>query len=220
MTNDLQFSPSLLWMTPFIPNQTGMLLATLKPFPSTILQIPPPVIPGGGNYAHNLELLEQPEPETQSEIPDIVIEPEVSKTVDNLSVIIEDILEAEELVDTIESQDPPFEFDDESNDTDNEQNKDALATSTKLVSTDYQCATDDFYVGVNSNNATKITLPLNPKDGTIMIIKAEMQSLHSNKKITIVTADDSVIDGSARYFISKPYGVARLLHRGGNWYSV
>lgn len=220
MTNDLQFSPSLLWMTPFIPNQTSMLLATLKPFPSTISEIPPPVIPGGANYEYKPELFKPIEPEvklelseqTEPEVPTVIIEPEVSAPSDNLSTI-ENIPEAEELVESTEPQDSPAEYDET-------QKKDIVSASTKLVSTDYHCATDDFYVGVNSNNPTKITLPLNPKDGAMMIIKAEMQSLHSNKKITIVTDDGSTIDGNARYFITKPYGVARLMYRDGNWYSV
>ena len=220
MTNDLQFSPSLLWMTPFIPNQTGMLLATLKPFPTTISSIPPPVITGGVNYEYKPEVQPELSEQTESETSDVVIEPEVSKTVDNLSIIIEDIIEAEELVEPIDSQETSSELNIEVNDARYEQKKDIVATSTKLVSADYQCITDDFYVGVNSNSATKITLPLNPKDGTMIIIKAEMQSLHSNKKVTIMTGDDSVIDGSSRYFISKPYGVARLMYRDGNWYSV
>lgn len=159
---------------------------------------------------------------TESETPTIVTEPEVSTTNDNLSMIIEEVPEAEVAEELIESQDPLSEtiLKTKPNDADIEQKKDVVSTSTKLVSADYQCDTDDFYVGVNSNNPTKITLPLNPKDGAMMVIKAEMQSLHSNKKITIVTGDDSFIDGSTRYFISKPYGVARLMYRDGNWYGV
>lgn len=223
MANDIRFPTSLLWMTPFIPNHTGILIGSMQPFPPTISQLPPPVTTGGGNYEHKSEISEQPESETLTVViePEI-IEPEVYEIDDNISKIIEDIPEAEEIVETIELEHPSDEIDSEVRpiEVDDAQKKDTSHIITKLVSTDYQCAPDDFYIGINSNNSINVTLPLNPKDGAMLIIKSETKSLTNNKKITIVTADDSVIDGNKSYFIRKQYGVARLVYHGSDWYSV
>lgn len=89
--------------------------------------------------------------------------------------------------------------------------------NTRVVSTDYECGADDDYVGVHSSGTTKITLPSRPKDGKVIIIKAEMPNL-ANKKVTVTCDDGSLIDGSPRYSLTKAYGVVQLIHRGGDWH--
>ena len=97
--------------------------------------------------------------------------------------------------------------------------KDDLMDTT-LVSEDYSCTNDDYYIGVKSTGPTTITLPLNPTDGMMIIIKAEMPSPISGKKITITSGDGSLIDDDVNYTITAAHGVVRLIYRGGNWHGI
>lgn len=97
--------------------------------------------------------------------------------------------------------------------------KDDLMDTT-LVSEDYSCTNDDYYVGVKSTKPTAITLPLNPTNGMTIIIKAEMPAPISGKKITITTNDGSLIDDDVNYTIATAHGVVRLIYRGGNWHGI
>ena len=97
--------------------------------------------------------------------------------------------------------------------------KDDLMNTT-LVSADYSCTNDDYYVGVKSTKPITITLPLNPTNGMMIIIKAEMPAPISSKKITITTNDGSLIDDNMNYTITAAHGVVRLIYRGGNWHGI
>lgn len=91
---------------------------------------------------------------------------------------------------------------------------------TILVSQDYTATLDDCYIGVNSSGPTVITLPTDCDDGHEVIIKAEMGPPIGNRKITIITDDDSTIDDEEDYIIEVPYQTVKLVCRGGDWWIV
>jgi len=89
-----------------------------------------------------------------------------------------------------------------------------------LVSQDYTATMDDYYIGVNSDGPTTITLPPDCDDCQQIIVKAEMGPPLGNRKITVTTSDGSMIDGASEYVIEVPYQSVKLLCRGGDWHIV
>jgi hypothetical protein len=93
--------------------------------------------------------------------------------------------------------------------------------NTILVESDYQATADDCYISVNSSAPTTITLPLAVPDGKEITIKAEMGPPLGNRKVTITTADDTIlIDGNTSYVITVHYESVTVIHRGGNWHII
>lgn len=89
--------------------------------------------------------------------------------------------------------------------------------STILVDSDYIAANTDCYIGVNSSGPVKITLPVPIENGKQIIVKAEMGSPIGTRKVTIVTSDGSLIDGSASRIITVPYGSSSFIARANTW---
>lgn len=92
-----------------------------------------------------------------------------------------------------------------------------------LVSEDYTVEDNIYYVGVNSNRPTRITLPicdLADDECKELIIKAEMGPPLGNRKITIIPQGTSTIDGETSYVIEVPWQGVNLICRGGNWFIV
>lgn len=89
-----------------------------------------------------------------------------------------------------------------------------------ITETDYVIDKTEHYIGVDSKKATKITLPQNPKDGRHIIVKAEMKPPLGNRKITIQTADESLIDGYKNYVIQVSHDVVHLMYRGNGWHVI
>ena len=92
--------------------------------------------------------------------------------------------------------------------------------NTILVSEDYVCNNDDYYVGVKSQTPTTVTLPLNPYNGKVIIVKTEMSVPVGGRKVNIITGDNSLIDGDVKSTITTAYGVVRLVYRGGDWHGI
>ena len=89
-----------------------------------------------------------------------------------------------------------------------------------LISEDYVVQEDDYYIGVNSTDSVKITLPnTNERCGEI-IIKSEMKPPLGKRKITIVTVDGMIDNVVQEYLIEVPYQSAHFICRDGNWYVV
>lgn len=89
-----------------------------------------------------------------------------------------------------------------------------------LVANDYSATSNDYYIGVNSENPVTITLPEDPEDCLQLIIKAEMGPPLGNRKVTINTIDGSTIDGEEDYVLEVPYSFLRVISRGGEWYII
>lgn len=92
--------------------------------------------------------------------------------------------------------------------------------NTVLVGSDYQVNHSDYYVGVNSDGPTTITLPQSPDDCQEVVVKAEMGPPLGNRKVTVTTSDGSTIDGDAQYVMSVPYESVRVIARGGEWHII
>jgi hypothetical protein len=89
-----------------------------------------------------------------------------------------------------------------------------------LVSEDYTVEVDDYYIGVNSTGPVHITLPTDCSNTCEIIVKAEMNPPLGNRKITIKTSDDSLIDGYSVYTIQTSHDSVRLICNGGNWWTI
>jgi len=89
-----------------------------------------------------------------------------------------------------------------------------------LVSTSYTATSNDYYIGVNSNTATTITMPPNPNNLTQIIVKSEMSQPIGNRLVTVTTSDGSFIDDSTTYVLSVPYESVVLFYRVSNWYVI
>jgi hypothetical protein len=92
--------------------------------------------------------------------------------------------------------------------------KDCILKTT-LVKESYNVSPDDCYVGVNAEKATTITLPKKPSDGKVVIVKAEMKPPLGNRKVTITTADGTLIDGYENCIIQVSNETVRLIFRDG-----
>jgi hypothetical protein len=86
---------------------------------------------------------------------------------------------------------------------------------TTLVNESYKVSPDDCYVGVNAEKATTITLPKDPSDGKVVIVKAEMKPPLGNRKVTITTADGTLIDGYENCIIQVSNETVRMVFRDG-----
>ncbi len=91
---------------------------------------------------------------------------------------------------------------------------------TRLIDRDYTITETDTYIGVNAKKAVKITLPTNPSEGIFYIIKLEMGPPIGNRKVTIITADGSTIDGNTSVVLQNPYEYINLIFRGNQWHLV
>jgi len=92
--------------------------------------------------------------------------------------------------------------------------------NTITVSEDYVATPNDFYIGVNSNNATTITLPPNAANCTKIIVKAEMGPPLGNRKITVTTSDGSFIDEDDSIDITVPYQSLTFIKNGDDWWII
>lgn len=94
------------------------------------------------------------------------------------------------------------------------------STSTKTIDATYQSTDDDFYIGVVSDKQVTVYLPENPKDGKIIIVKAEMVPPLSNRKITISTTDGNKIDGYSEATITVSHGCICVMFNNNGWHII
>jgi hypothetical protein len=92
--------------------------------------------------------------------------------------------------------------------------------SSVLVSSDYTATSDNYYIGVNSEDPVTISLPANCVNCCEIIVKAEMGPPLGNRKVTVTTTDGSYIDGKDKYVIEVPYQSVNLFCRGGDWHII
>jgi hypothetical protein len=89
-----------------------------------------------------------------------------------------------------------------------------------VISEDYQASCNNYYIGVNSEEAVTITLPADCETCCELVIKAEMGPPLGNSKVTIVTENGALIDGKDDYVITVPYGAVRLICSNGDWFVI
>lgn len=90
---------------------------------------------------------------------------------------------------------------------------------TSLITTNYTATADDFYLGVDTNGPITITLPA-CADGKQYIIKSEMKPPLLNRRIKIVTADGSKIDGYNEHLISVSHDSLSVIRHRDNWHII
>jgi hypothetical protein len=196
--NQIQNQNPMMWMLPFTPQHSGPLMSVLAPpVPETIIDAVPVVIEEPKMIQGPSDPESLPSTFTLKDLRDMLKDIRDYKDIE---------VQPKESLDNIETLDHAY--------------INMSKIDTKLISIDYECHADDAYLGVNSNNQTTITLPFEPEDGKLVIVKAEMPSPFVNKKVTITTSDGSSIDGNPKYFITKPYGVLRVVYHGSNWYVI
>jgi hypothetical protein len=96
----------------------------------------------------------------------------------------------------------------------------ASGCNTILVGEDYECESDDCYIGVNSVGPVTISLPVDISDGHQIVIKAEMGAPIGNRKVTLVTLDGSLIDDSPSFVLTVPYESVHVIRRGFAWHII
>lgn len=89
----------------------------------------------------------------------------------------------------------------------------------KLVTSSYQIQEDDYYIGVNSDAPTTITLPL-AQECKRLVIKAEMGPPLGNRKVTINALGGALIDGAIDYILETPYSSVSVQSNNSNWYII
>ena len=92
--------------------------------------------------------------------------------------------------------------------------------NTTLVKSDYHASDLDHYIGVDCKKAITITLPTNPEEGKVIIIKAEMKPPLGTRRITITAQAPSSIDGQSSVVLTVSYKSISLLFRNGQWFSI
>lgn len=91
---------------------------------------------------------------------------------------------------------------------------------TVLVGEDYECESDDCYIGVNSPRPVTISLPVDISNGHQIVVKAEMGAPMGNRKVTVKTLDGSLIDDASSIVLSVPYSSVCFIYRGKNWHII
>jgi hypothetical protein len=89
-----------------------------------------------------------------------------------------------------------------------------------VVAEDYQAKCDDYYIGVNGEDAVTITLPVDCETCCELVIKAEMGPPLGNRKVTIESTNGAFIDGKAKYVLEVPYESVRLICDNGDWFVI
>lgn len=89
--------------------------------------------------------------------------------------------------------------------------------NSKTIDSDYIVQTDDFYIGVNSEEPVTVLLPCGLEKCQVVIVKAEMGPPLGNRKVTIETDGSCAIDGGDSFVLQSPYESITLLYNSGNW---
>jgi hypothetical protein len=99
-------------------------------------------------------------------------------------------------------------------------NGSASGCNTILVGEDYECEIDDCYIGVDSIGPVIISLPVDISDGHQIVVKAEMGSPMTGRKVSIMTIDGSKIDDANSITLTVPYSCLHLIYRSKNWHII
>lgn len=73
-----------------------------------------------------------------------------------------------------------------------------------------------FGIGVDSANSVQVYLPQNPKNGQEVYVKMEMAD--KPRTITILTDDETLIDGKKKLVIKKPFEKLHIIFFDNQWH--
>ena len=88
-----------------------------------------------------------------------------------------------------------------------------------VTSSSYTAVARDYYIGVNYEGAVSVTLPSNPRQGKVVVVKDERgeASLGTNRYITIWPAGSDRIDNRSHAILAYDYGSLTFVFKNGNW---
>lgn len=92
--------------------------------------------------------------------------------------------------------------------------------STHLITESYTATLDDCYIGADLTEDATLTLPLDPPDGTQIIIKLQYGAPVGTRKLTINAAGTNLIDSVSSIVLTTPYQSLTLISQGSNWYLI
>lgn len=93
--------------------------------------------------------------------------------------------------------------------------------NTILIDDDYIVTQNDAYIGVSTTKPIEVLLPSDPIQGTLYVIKLEMGAPIGNRKVKIVTENNTVtIDGKTSHTLVTPYQSVSLIYRGNGWHII
>jgi hypothetical protein len=94
-----------------------------------------------------------------------------------------------------------------------------IFNTTTVNNTDYQCASNDFYIGINHTKSIVVTLPASPDEGKVIKIKDQSGNANSFN-ISITGYNGTLVDGNAAVDINSNYGFKHLIYNDGTWYTI
>lgn len=92
--------------------------------------------------------------------------------------------------------------------------------NTLLIHSEYRATSNDYYIGVNSNEPSTVYLPTNPVDGMEIIVKVEMSAPVGNRKVTVIAPEGSLIDGQSSVVLQNPYEKLHVIYRKPDWHII
>lgn len=96
----------------------------------------------------------------------------------------------------------------------------SCSISTILITDDYEVSLTDCYIGVQNEDPVLIILPSDCPDGKVYTIKAEIGPPVGNRKITVISEDESLIDGEDEVILTNPYSSLTVVRHHGQWYII
>lgn len=91
---------------------------------------------------------------------------------------------------------------------------------TILIDSNYAARENDYYIGVDAKKPVTVTLPADPSDGKVIVVKAEMKPPLGTRKITIEACDGSSIDSYSNHMIHVSHESVTLIYRGNSWHVI
>jgi hypothetical protein len=90
--------------------------------------------------------------------------------------------------------------------------------NTLSISESYTISTNSTtYVGVKCEKEITLTLPVAPNNGDYIIIKLEMDAPLGNRKVNVVSGNNTLIDGKESIKMVVPYQSLSIIYNNNSW---
>lgn len=91
----------------------------------------------------------------------------------------------------------------------------------RLITGDYTVQLGvDYYIGAELKSSATVCLPQNPPDGNEFVIKLQFGAPIGTRKLTVMPAGTSTIDGAGFVTLNTPYQSLNIISQGGNWWII
>lgn len=95
-----------------------------------------------------------------------------------------------------------------------------LTLPTTTTGSNYAIKITDCYIGIQSNEPSTLTLPLDPPPGTFYIIKLEIGAPIGNRKAKIIPPGLAKINDQNYITLQNPYESVTVIYSNNNWYTI